>query len=36
MNRSELDVGEREKLTGNPRTTGVTILVTQVWGRKSP
>jgi len=36
MSRSELDaaIGECEKLAADPRTTGVTFVVTQVWGRK--
>ena len=36
MSRSELDAAivECEKVTADPRTTGVTFVVTQVWGRK--
>ena len=36
MSGSELDaaIGECEKVAGDPRTTGVTFVVTQVWGRK--
>jgi ubiquinone/menaquinone biosynthesis C-methylase UbiE len=36
MSRSELDaaISECEKLAADPRTTGVTFVVTQVWGRK--
>jgi ubiquinone/menaquinone biosynthesis C-methylase UbiE len=36
MSRSELDaaIGECEKVAADPRTTGVTFVVTQVWARK--
>ena len=36
MSGSELDaaIGECEKVAADPRTTGVTFVVTQVWGRK--
>jgi len=36
MSRSELDaaIAECEELAAAPRTTGVTFVVTQVWGRK--
>jgi SAM-dependent methyltransferase len=36
ITKSELDkaIVECEKIAGDPRTTGVTFVVTQVWGRK--
>jgi ubiquinone/menaquinone biosynthesis C-methylase UbiE len=36
MSSSQLDaaIGECEKVAADPRTTGVTFVVTQVWGRK--
>jgi len=36
MTSSELDsaIGECEKVAADPRTTGVTFVVAQVWGRK--